>query len=213
MGKQIMIIGCGPGAPELMTIKGKKAIKNADAVIGSKRLIKDFVKKNASLKTLILENNYNEILDRAAQFYEQNKKLVFLVSGDPLFYSFGKSVLDKFGKDNCEVIPGISSVQFAFSRLKESWKEYRTFTLHGTDDVEIQKIFNENNKFVLLLDPKNNLKMIKSKLTLNSASKYKFCVVSNLSLSNERILDISFEDLDKVEEESLSMLIVTRISD
>ena len=47
MGKQIMIIGCGPGAPELMTIKGKKAIKNADAVIGSKRLIKDFVKKNA----------------------------------------------------------------------------------------------------------------------------------------------------------------------
>ena len=136
-----------------------------------------------------------------------------MVSGDPLFYSFGKSVLDKFGKDNCEVIPGISSVQFAFSRLKESWKEYRTFTLHGTDDVEIQKIFNENNKFVLLLDPKNNLKMIKSKLTLNSASKYKFCVVSNLSLSNEKILDISFEDLDKVEEESLSMLIVTRISD
>ncbi len=211
MSKQITIIGCGPGAPDLITIKGKKAVENADAVIGSKRLIKDFV-KNASLKTLILENNYKEILDRAAQLYEQNKKLVFLVSGDPLFYSFGKSVLDKFGEDNCEVIPGISSVQYAFSRLKESWKEYKTFTLHGTDDVEIQKIFDENDKFVLLLDPENNLKMIKSKLNSRSAFKYKFCVVSNLSLPNQRILDIQFEDFDKVEEESLSILIVTRTS-
>tara|TARA_B100000315_G_scaffold215253_1_gene214448 strand:- start:2401 stop:3039 length:639 start_codon:yes stop_codon:yes gene_type:complete len=211
MEKQIIIIGCGPGSPELMTIKGKKAIENADTVIGSKRLIKDFV-KNASLKTIILENNYKEILDRTAQLHEQNKKLVFLVSGDPLFYSFGKSVLDKFGDDKCEVIPGISSVQYAFSRLKESWKEYRTFTLHGTDNVEVQKIFDDNNKFVLLLDAKNNLKMIKSQLNSRSAFKYKFCVVSNLSLPSQRILDLQFEDFDKVKEESLSMLIVTRIS-
>ena len=211
MGKQITIIGCGPGAPDLITIRGKEAIEKADMVIGSKRLINDFIKK-ASLKTLILDNNYKEILDQAGQLYKQNKKLIFLVSGDPLFYSFGKSVLDKFGQDNCEVIPGISSVQYAFSRLKESWKEYRTFTLHGTNDVEIQKIFDENDKFVLLLDPGNNLKMIKSKLNSKSVSNCKFNVVSNLSLPSQRILDIKFEDFDKVEEESLSILIVTRIS-
>ncbi len=211
MGKQITIIGCGPGAPDLITIKGKRTIEKADVVFGSKRLINDFL-KNSSQKTLTLEKNYTEILDQAGQLYKQNKKLVFLVSGDPLFYSFGKSVLDKFGQDNCEVIPGISSVQYAFSQLKESWKEYKTFTLHGTDDVEIQKILDENDKFVLLLDPENNLKMIKSKLNSMSASKYKFYVVSNLSLSNQRILDIQFEDFDKVEEESLSILIVSRIS-
>ncbi|HJP19664.1 MAG TPA: precorrin-6y C5,15-methyltransferase (decarboxylating) subunit CbiE [Nitrospinota bacterium] len=211
MGKQITIIGCGPGAPDLITIRGKEAIEKADMVIGSKRLINDFIKK-ASLKTLILDNNYKEILDQAGQLYKQNKKLIFLVSGDPLFYSFGKSVLDKFGQDNCEVIPGISSVQYAFSRLKESWKEYRTFTLHGTNDIEIQKIFDENDKFVLLLDPGNNLKMIKSKLNSKSVSNCKFNVVSNLSLPSQRILDIKFEDFDKVEEESLSILIVTRIS-
>ena len=211
MSKQITIIGCGPGAPDLITIRGKEAIEKADMVIGSKRLINDFIKK-ASLKTLILDNNYKEILDQAGQLYKQNKKLIFLVSGDPLFYSFGKSVLDKFGQDNCEVIPGISSVQYAFSRLKESWKEYRTFTLHGTNDIEIQKIFDENDKFVLLLDPGNNLKMIKSKLNSKSVSNCKFNVVSNLSLPSQRILDIKFEDFDKVEEESLSILIVTRIS-
>lgn len=211
MGKQITIIGCGPGAPDLITIKGKKAIEKADVVIGSKRLIDNFF-VNSSQKTLILEKNYTEILDQAGQLYKQDKKLVFLVSGDPLFYSFGKSVLDEFGLDKCEVIPGISSVQYAFSRLKKSWKEYRTFTLHGTNAVEIQKIFDGNNKFVLLLDPENNLKMIKSKVKLSFSSQYKFCVVSNLSLPTERIFDISFEDFDKVEEESLSMLIVTRLS-
>ncbi len=130
-----------------------------------------------------------------------------------MFYSFGKSILDKFDQDNCEVIPGISSVQYAFSKLKESWKEYRTFTLHGSSDIEIQKIFDENNKFVLLLDSENNLKMIKIKLKPRIASKYKFCVVSNLSLPNQKILDISFEDFGTVEEESLSILIVTLILD
>jgi precorrin-6y C5,15-methyltransferase (decarboxylating) CbiE subunit len=211
MSKQITIIGCGPGAPDLITIKGKKAIENGDVVIGSKRLIKDFV-NNASLRTLILEKNYKEILDQAAGLYKQNKKLIFLVSGDPLFYSFGKSVLDKFGQDNCEVIPGISSVQYAFSRLKESWKEYKTFTLHGTNDFEIKEIFAENDKFVLLLDPENNLSLIKSKLNSTMASKYKFRVVSNLSLPDQKILDVPFKDFDKIEEESLSILIVTRIS-
>ena len=211
MDKQITIIGCGPGAPDLITIKGKKAIENGDAVIGSKRLIKNFV-NNVSLRTLILEKNYKEILDQAAGLYKQNKKLIFLVSGDPLFYSFGKSVLDKFGQDNCEVIPGISSVQYAFSRLKESWKEYKTFTLHGTNDFEIKEIFAENDKFVLLLDPENNLSLIKSKLNSTMASKYKFRVVSNLSLPDQKILDVPFKDFDKIEEESLSILIVTRIS-
>ena len=212
MDKQITIIGCGPGAPDLIKIKGKKAIEKADVVIGSKRLIDVFF-VNSSQKTLILKNNYKEILDQAVQLFQQNKKIVFLVSGDPLFYSFGKSILDKFDQDNCEVIPGISSVQYAFSKLKESWKEYRTFTLHGSSDIEIQKIFDENNKFVLLLDSENNLKMIKIKLKPRIASKYKFCVVSNLSLPNQKILDISFEDFGTVEEESLSILIVTLILD
>lgn len=210
MGKQITIIGCGPGAPDLITIKGKKAIEKADVVIGSKRLIDNFF-VNSSQKTLILEKNYTEILEQASQLHKQDRKLAFLVSGDPMFYSFGKSVLDKFGLDKCEVIPGISSVQYAFSQLKENWKEYRTFTLHGTNDVEIQKIFDENNKFVLLLDPDNNLKMINSKLKPGIASKYKFCVVSNLSLPDQKILDISFEDFGTVEEKSLSILIVNRI--
>lgn len=211
MGKQLTIIGCGPGAPDLITIRGKKVIEKTDVVIGSKRLIDNFI-ANAPKKTLILENNYKEILDQVAQLVKEDKKVVFLVSGDPLFFSFGESILKRFGKENCEIISGISSAQYAFSKLKESWKEYKFFTLHGNKDIKIQKIFDENDKFVLLLDPQNNLKLIKSKVKLSFSSQYKFCVVSNLSLPIERIFNISFEDFDKVEEESLSMLIVTRLS-
>ena len=79
-------------------------------------------------------------------------------------------------------------------------------------DIEIKEIFDENDKFVLLLDLENNLSLIKSKLNSTMASKYKFCVVSNLSLPDQKILDVPFKDFDKIEEESLSILIVTRIS-
>lgn len=209
--KKITIIGCGPGAIDLITIKGKNALENADVVIGSKRLIDDFV-QNSSVKILLLENNYQEILDQAAQILKKNKKLVFLVSGDPLFYSYGESVIKKFGEENCEIIPGISSVQYGFSKLKKSWKEYNFLTLHGVKDFEIQKIFEENEKFILLLDPKNNLKLIKNKLESISEYKYEFHILSNLSLPAEKILNISIEDFDNIKEESLSILVVKRLS-
>lgn len=224
MDKQITIIGCGPGAPDLITLKGKKAIEKADVLVGSKRLINNFAElfirrskgkkqtttKKSSSKILILEKNYKEVLGKVSSLSKKNKKVVVLVSGDPLFYSYGETIIKKFGKKNCEVIPGISSVQYAFSKLKESWKGYKFFSLHGKKKTEIQKIFNENEKFALLLDPENNLKKIKNKLKLKSPSQYQFQLLSNLSLPDEKVLSITAEDFDGLEEESLSILIVTR---
>lgn len=210
--KKITIIGCGPGETDLMTLKGQMALNKADIVAGSKRLINDFI-KNPSTKTLVVENNYQKVLDQVSQFLKENKKVVFLVSGDPLFYSYGETILKRFGRDNCEIIPGISSVQHAFSRLKESWKEYNIFSLHGFQDIDIQKIFKENNKFVLLLDPKNNLKFIKKNIKPIHGSKYQFYILSNLSLPNEKVEKISIQDFDKVEEESLSILVAKRLPD
>ena len=212
MDKQITIVGCGPGDIELLTIKGEKAIKKADLLVGSRRLMDDYEEIiDPSAKKLILEKNYQQILNEVSQLSKDNIKIVFLVSGDPLFYSYGESILEKFGKEKCDIIPGISSVQYAFSRIKESWKEYSLFSFHGKKDIDIKKIFEENNKFAILLDPENNIGRLKEKLTGIDISEYKFYIASNLSLSNEKILKITIEEFDTVEVESLSILIASRI--
>lgn len=206
MDKKVVIVGCGPGAPDLLTIRGKGAIEEADVVVGSKRLLSDFVQKK-HCTTIILENNYQDIFDEVDRIKE-DKKVVFLVSGDPLFHSFGESIVERLGRDNCEVIPGISSFQYLFCKLKESWKAYSIFSLHGAKEIDIEKIFIENNRFILLLDPKHNLKFVKSKIMSGTVRKYTFYVASHLSMPDEKISKIFFDDFDKIKEESLSILIV-----
>lgn len=209
MDKKISIVGCGPGAKDLITLRGKKVIKEADVIVGSRRLITDFVRKR-DIRTLVLENNYRKVLEDVYRL-KRNKRIIFLVSGDPLFHSLGETIIERFGSENCEVIPGVSSFQYAFCQIKESWKDYRVFSLHGDKDIDINKVFKENDRFILFLDPEHNLKFVKRQISSIPKGKYRFYVASNLSMPTEKISGISFADFDNFPEESLSLLIVRRL--
>ncbi len=211
MGGKITIIGCGPGAPDLITVRGKEALERAEVIVGSKRLITKFAGEENALR-IPLDGNYKKVMERVETLLEK-KDVAFLVSGDPLFHSFGESVIKKFGHERCEVIPGISAFQHAFSRLKESWKGYGLFSLHGNGSLDIKKVFEDNNRFVLLLDPKHNLKYVAKKIRPLSGRNYTFHVASNLSLEGESISKITFEDFATFGETSLSILIVRRDND
>lgn len=208
MGRKVTIIGCGPGASDLITLRGKRALENADIIVGSKRLLEGFT-KDSKARTILLEGNFKEMLEEIDRL-EEGARIVFLVSGDPLFHSFGESIIQRFGMENCEVIPGISSYQYAFSLLKESWKAYKTFSLHGKNDLKLTEIFKNNDRFVLLLDPRHNLKYIKSQIKSINIRNCSFHVASNLTLPGENISSISFNDFDSFPEESLSLLIVRK---
>lgn len=208
MDKKIFIIGCGPGVSDLITLRGKNVIKEADVIIGSRRLIADFAGKG-STKTIFLENNYQKVLEDVDGL-KKDKRIVFLVSGDPLVQSLGETIIERFGREKCEVIPGVSSFQYAFCQIKESWKDYKVFSIHGNKDVDISKIFKENDRFILFLDPEHNLKFIKRQIGSIPKGKYRFYVASNLSMPTEKISDISFADFDNFPEESLSLLIVRK---
>ncbi len=208
MGKRITLIGCGPGAPDLMTVRGQKALKEAEVIVGSTRLIDDFA-TDVNAETLIIKGDFEKVLDDVERL-GRGKKVVFLVSGDPLFHSFGEIIVKRFGKDDCEIIPGIASFQYAFCRTGRSWKGYSLFSLHGDHSLDLGRIFEENRKFVLLMDPKHNLKYIKKKVISLPPGNYTFHVASNLSLPTENITRISFDDFENHPEESLSILIVRR---
>ena len=208
MDKKIYIIGCGPGAKDLITLRGKKVIKEADVIVGSRRLIADFGRKSG-VRTLVLENNYQNVLEDVDRL-KGIQRVVFLVSGDPLFHSLGERIIERFGSESCEVIPGVSSFQYAFCQIKKSWKDYRVFSIHGDKGMDISKIFKENDRFILFLDPGHNLKFIKSQIGSIPKGKYRFYVTSNLSMPTEKMSGISFVDFDNFPEESLSLLIVRR---
>ena len=208
MSNKITIIGCGPGAADLITCRGRQAIIDSQLIFGSKRLIEEFANISKA-ETVVMESNYKDHFGIVKEAYK-SKHVTFLVSGDPLFFSLGEMILKEFGKDHCEVIPGISSFQYGFSQVKDSWKEYQLFSIHGRG-APLKEIFQNKDQFLLLLDLKHNLQFIRDELSEDLVKQFEYLLASDLSMENESIKKISLENQEELEEiPSLSILIVKR---
>lgn len=110
---KVYFVGCGPGDPDLLTIKAKKLIQKADVIVYSGSLIpKEIIKisKKAQLHDaakLVREEIFTILRDNALK----GKVVVRLHDGDPSIYGAIREQIDnlKQEKIDYEVVPGITS--------------------------------------------------------------------------------------------------------
>ena len=110
---KVYFVGCGPGDPELLTVKAKKLIQKADIVVYSGSLIpNDIIKlcKKAKLydaAKLVREEIFKILRDGALK----GKLVVRLHDGDPSIYGAIREQTDNLKKDGIQfqVVPGITS--------------------------------------------------------------------------------------------------------
>ena len=158
---KIIIVGCGPGSKKYMIGQALQYIKDADVLVGSRRLLSLFPDAEAIKYTL--NKNYKLLITRIISL-SKSKRVVVIVSGDPGFFSYAKLIVDKAGVENCEVIPGISSVQFAFARIGRTWNDACFMSLHGRTGrlaALIRKV-RDHEKVAVLTDNSNNVKLHKN---------------------------------------------------
>ena len=137
--QELICVGCGPGDPELLTVKAVKAIKNADVIMcptskegkpsmalsvvssilaeANKQEIVNLVFPMTKDKE-ILENTWKKNARILADSVISGKKVVYLTVGDPYLYSTWIYLHREITKENPEikitVIPGIVSM-FTFA--------------------------------------------------------------------------------------------------
>ena len=110
---KVYFVGCGPGDPELITIKAKKLIQKADVVVFSGSLIpKEILKmckkgKLHDASKLVRE----EIFELLKNNTNKNKIVVRLHDGDPAIYGAIREQIDNLISEGIEsiVIPGVTS--------------------------------------------------------------------------------------------------------
>jgi precorrin-4/cobalt-precorrin-4 C11-methyltransferase len=111
----VYFVGSGPGDPELITIKAKKLIENADVIIYSGSLLNpailDYAKQDARLYDAA-KLDRNEIYCILRDFTKNGKLAIRFHDGDPGIFSTIREQIDRLEKDeiNCEVVPGITSL-------------------------------------------------------------------------------------------------------
>ncbi|WP_457613116.1 precorrin-4 C(11)-methyltransferase [Methanocaldococcus sp.] len=123
MEKKVIIVGAGPGDPELITIKGKKALESADVVVYAGSLVNEELLKYCKDGVEIYNSasmNLDEIVNIIVEAVNSGKKVVRLHTGDPSIYGAIKEQIDELSKRgiDVEIIPGVSSLFAATASLK-----------------------------------------------------------------------------------------------
>jgi precorrin-2/cobalt-factor-2 C20-methyltransferase len=132
-------VGVGPGDPGLITLKAAKLIRQADVVSyltsgqGKSQARQIACELLASAQSgqqelaIIMpmsENRTvaNRVYDQAAadiqQALDTGKQVVFLCEGDPLFFGSFTFLLARLAHNDCEVVPGVSSIHAASAALR-----------------------------------------------------------------------------------------------
>lgn len=122
----IWFVGAGPGAEDLITVRGMKLLQEADMVIYAGSLVNpkllDYCRENCEIHNsayLTLE----QVLELMVQAEHRGKKTVRLHTGDPSLYGAIKEQMDGLEKEGIsyQVCPGVSSFCGAAAALKAEY--------------------------------------------------------------------------------------------
>ena len=119
---KVWFIGAGPGAPDLLTIRGAKLIEEADVVLWARSLVHEGVLEHAHPDAEIVESTTIP-LEGVRELYEravlEDLKIARVHSGDPSLWG---AVLEQI--EMCEeleldweIIPGVSSLGAAAASI------------------------------------------------------------------------------------------------
>lgn len=119
-------VGAGSGAADLITLRGKKLLEEADVIIYAGSLVNpellDYAKKNCEIYNSAYMN-LDEVIAVIEKAERSGKKTVRLHTGDPSIYGAIREQMDKLDslKIPYEVCPGVSSFCGAAASLKAEY--------------------------------------------------------------------------------------------
>lgn len=140
------MVGVGPGSTKYLTDYSKEAIKNSNFIVGYKytlSTIEHVIDKSMQKVFEITMKNQEEIYQHVFNdLMKDNDRCTVPFTGD---VNFSESevvdrLLDLFGDDNVEIIPGISSIQIASAKSRVPLDKATIITFHITGDIEEKKI-------------------------------------------------------------------------
>ena len=110
---KVYFVGCGPGDPDLITLKAKKLLQKADVVVYSGSLIPPQILKICKKAKMHDASGLvrEEIFDILKTDAQKNKLVIRLHDGDPAIYGAIREQTDNLQKEGieCEVVPGVTS--------------------------------------------------------------------------------------------------------
>lgn len=202
----ITVAGIGPGSPDYMIPAAREAIDTADVVVGGKRALDTLV--TGSQRRLSITADL-KTLEQSIRAVPEQEKITILVSGDPGYYSLLQWLRRTFPDEPIRVIPGLSSIQVAFSRIAESWYDATLLSFHGRVPEERELVYREGRKLAFLTDAQHNPAYIARTLIAHGwPSGARAVAIERISYEDENAIDTTLADCANSEGFFHSVLVV-----
>ena len=187
--KRVTILGVGTGSAGMFTFDADRACREAELIVGAKRLTDSLARYGKKTKHAILPGD----IERAVREGPE-EKIVVAMSGDTGFYSGTKKLLPLLEDLRPAVLPGISSVIYFSARTGESWDDALLISAHGRECNYLAKI-KANAKVIALTGGDSPVSAMLETLCENGLGGVSVTVGCDLSYESESIVSGTAEAL------------------
>jgi precorrin-6Y C5,15-methyltransferase (decarboxylating) len=202
--QKIYLVGAGMAGWEGFSAKALEIIGKAEVLIGHQRhldIFPDFVGQKIVLGEL------SELLEF---LQKTDRRVAVLASGDPTFFGISRFLLRNLPKDRIEIFTNVTSMQYAFSRIKEPWDDAIFVSAHGRGmHAAVDKIVSAE-KACILTDKVNTPAAIAAELIARGAEGYEAWLCEDLGLPSEKFTRSDVRGLLELNPSELNILILIR---
>lgn len=225
-------VGVGPGDPELITLKALRAIRGADVISyiandkgesQAKHIAREALRevKPGQLEIPVCmpmcndRSIANAVYDEAASsikaHLEKGLNVVFICEGDPLFFGSFTYLLERLEDDfNCQVIPGISSINSASAALQHPLtmlKESLVVVSGRHSETQLREALQQHDSVVIMKAGRSRPRVLSLLRETGRWNEARY--LENIGRPGELVI----EDMDQMADEPgpyFSLFIVTR---
>lgn len=126
--EEIMVyfVGAGSGAADLITVRGAKLLREADAIIYAGSLVSEELLRERKESCKVFNSAYmtlDEVIETIEEMQKEGKMTVRLHTGDPSLYGAIREQMDRLDtlEIEYEICPGVSSFSAAAAALKSEY--------------------------------------------------------------------------------------------
>ena len=200
---KVTIVGIGPGSREAMTSEVRRALEEADCLIGAKRMLEASVRPGQRVFDAVAPAKIAEYIQNHPEF----NRFTVAMSGDVGFFSGAKKLLPLLKSCEVTALPGLSSMVYLCARLGTSYENVRPVSLHGREHDIVPDIRKYRRVFTLV-GGENGMGLLCKQLTEAGLGGVKVSVGESLSYPQERITIGTAAELADRTFQSLSVALI-----
>ncbi|AMX83535.1 cobalamin biosynthesis protein CbiE [Geobacillus subterraneus] len=200
----IKLIGIGADGPAGLPALYRRWIEESELLVGGRRQLAMFPDYKG--ETIVVRSKLAELVE---QLRNETRTTVVLASGDPLFYGMGSYLANKLP---IEVYPAVSSVQWAFAKMGESWQDAAFISVHGRPLTGLAQRIDGRRKVAVLTDETNSPTAIARYLLEYGMTEYEAFVGEELGGPNERCRFFKLEEMAETEFLPLNIVVLKQVA-